>query len=281
MPPRHGSQPPLAVHPGVGHSSWAADILRDVSEAVVERRIVLDDVHNFRDLGGYPTADGRRTKWRTLFRADGLQRLQSAADIERVAGLGLRSVIDLRTESERRRHGVFPTGSVPVRMHHLSIIDLTWGEAGVADRDDVVDFLVWGYRDILANGAERLGRAIEVLAEADTLPAVFHCAVGKDRTGLLAALVLGLLGVDDEVIAADYALTVDAMRRLEEWARDRQPDLAARLAATPRGYLAADPRAMRIIVQELRDRHGSIADYVREVGVSAAALDALRNLLLH
>lgn len=247
---------------------------------MIARRIELDDVHNFRDLGGYPTEDGRRTRWRTLFRADGLQRLRSASDVERVGGLGLRTVIDLRTDGERRRHGTFPEDVLPARVHHLSIVDLTWGEAGAADREDVVEFLVWGYRDILAQGAERLARAIELLAAADTLPAVFHCAVGKDRTGLLAALVLGSLGVGHEVIAADYALTADAMRRLEDWARTKQPDLAERLARTPRGYLAADPRAMSIILHDLAERHGSIADYVREIGVASDTVESLRTALL-
>jgi len=251
-----------------------------VPEAGIERRIELDDVHNFRDLGGYPTGDGRHTRWRTLFRADGLQRLRTPTDVGRVGGLGLRTVIDLRTESERRRHGTFPDHVLPVRVHHLSIVDLTWGEAGTADREDVVEFLVWGYRDILEQGSDRLARAIELLASADTLPAVFHCAVGKDRTGLLAALVLGALGVGHEVIAADYALTADAMRRLDEWARINQPDLAERLARTPRGYLAADPRAMSVILDDLAERHGSIGDYVRKIGVTAESIESLRTALL-
>lgn len=251
-----------------------------MSDTGVERRIELDDVHNFRDLGGYPAADGRRTRWRTLYRADGLQRLRSSSDVDRVGALGLRTVIDLRTESERSRHGTFPDDVLPVRVHHLSIVDLTWGEAGAADRDDVVEFLVWGYRDILDQGADRLARAIELLASAGTLPAVFHCAVGKDRTGLLAALVLGSLGVSHEVIAADYALTGEAMRRLEQWASAKQPDLADRLARTPRGYLAADPRAMLVILDDLATRHGSIGDYVREIGVAGESLESLRTALL-
>ena len=244
------------------------------------RLIGLDAVHNFRDLGGYPTAGGRSTKWRTLFRSDGLYRLRGADDMSRVMQLGLKSVIDLRTEREQREQGIFPTDDIEVTFHHLSIVDVTWSDTETPEFDDEVEFLVWGYRDMLEIGSSRFADAMHVLAQADSLPAVFHCAAGKDRTGVLAALLLSSLGVDDAHICADYGLTQDAMRRSIAWSKVHRPELAERYANIPKAYLAADPRAMQIILTELAQQHGSVRNYVREIGVADSTVEALGNLLL-
>jgi protein-tyrosine phosphatase len=121
---------------------------------------------------------------------------------------------------------------------------------------------------------------MNVLAHADSVPAVFHCAAGKDRTGVLAALLLSSLGVDDAHICADYGLTQDAMQRTIAWSKVHRPELAERYANIPKAYLAADPRAMQIILAELANQHGSVRNYVREIGVTNDTVDALGNLLL-
>jgi protein-tyrosine phosphatase len=244
------------------------------------RLIGLEAVHNFRDLGGYPTAGGRTTKWRTLFRSDGLYRLRGADDMSRVMQLGLKSVIDLRTEREQREQGIFPIDDIEVAFHHLSIVDVTWSDTETPEFDDEVEFLVWGYRDMLEIGSSRFADAMHVLAQTESLPAVFHCAAGKDRTGVLAALLLSSLGVEDAHICADYGLTQDAMRRSIAWSKVHRPELAERYATIPKAYLAADPRAMQIILTELAQQHGSVRNYVREIGVADATVEALGNLLL-
>jgi protein-tyrosine phosphatase len=244
------------------------------------RLIGLEAVHNFRDLGGYPTTDGRSTKWRTLFRSDGLYRLRGADDMSRVMQLGLKSVIDLRTEREQREQGIFPIDDIEVTFHHLSIVDVTWSDTETPEFDDEVEFLVWGYRDMLEIGSSRFADAMHVLAQTESLPAVFHCAAGKDRTGVLAALLLSSIGVDDAHICADYGLTQDAMRRSIAWSKVHRPELAERYATIPKAYLAADPRAMQIILTELAQQHGSVRNYVREIGVADATVEALGNLLL-
>ena len=244
------------------------------------RLIGLEAVHNFRDLGGYPTASGRSTKWRTLFRSDGLYRLRGADDMSRVRQLGLKSVIDLRTEREQRDQGIFPTDDIEVSFHHLSIVDATWSDTKTPEFDDEVEFLVWGYRDMLEIGSSRFADAMHVLAQTDSMPAVFHCAAGKDRTGVLAALLLSSLGVDDAHICADYGLTQDAMQRTIAWSKVHRPELAERYANIPKAYLAADPRAMQIVLTELAQQHGSVRNYVREIGVADATVEALGDLLL-
>jgi protein-tyrosine phosphatase len=133
---------------------------------------------------------------------------------------------------------------------------------------------------MLEIGSSRFAEAMRVLANAQSLPAVFHCAAGKDRTGVLAALLLASLGVNDELICADYGLTRDAMQRWAAWSKQHQPELAQRIATIPPVFLAADPEAMAIILGELHDKFGSVANFVREIGVDSETIDSLQHLLL-
>lgn len=243
------------------------------------RCIDLQNVHNFRDLGGYPNNEGQSTKWRTLFRADGLYRLGDD-DLVHLRDLQLRTVIDLRTERERLERGVFPVEHLAVQTRHVSIVDVVWTDTKMPLIEDAVEFLVWGYREMLEIGAARFAEALELLSLHDVLPAVFHCAAGKDRTGILAALVLSSLGVDDEIICADYGLTEAAIARTIAWSQIHLPELAERFGNTPHVFLAADPRAMAIILRELHDRYGSVVRYVHEIGVDESTIDRLRQTLL-
>ena len=159
---------------------------------------------NFRDLGGYPAADGSRIRWRQLFRADGLTRLDED-DCSHLSDLGLATVIDLRTQGELDERGSFPRHTLAVAYHHLPLTDVLPPTEDLA-RYDEPSFVTRRYEDLFAQGAASLARAVDVLAEPGALPAVFHCSAGKDRTGVLAAIVLGFLGVPREVIVEDYAL---------------------------------------------------------------------------
>ena len=243
------------------------------------RLVALEAVHNFRDLGGYATADGRTTKWRTLFRADGLYRLTSG-DVATLEPLGLRTVIDLRSDGELDQRGRFPVDVHPVVFHHLPIVDATWADIERPEYERDEDFLIWAYQEMLTVGAPRFAKAFEALAEPGALPAVFHCAAGEDRTGLLAALLLGSLGVSHDDIVADYALTVEGMARFRIWAEREWPEWSERMATMPAAFTAALPEAMRHIVDELSAEHGSIRDYVRSIGVDDDTLAALESVLL-
>ena len=242
------------------------------------RLIALDAVHNFRDMGGYPAADGHTTRWRRLFRADGLYRL-AGADLEAVRTLGLRTVIDLRSYAELAERGTFPQALHPVDFHHVPVIDSTWQHLGHTDADDPVAFLEWAYTDMLREGPQRFAQAIEQLSQADALPAVFHCAAGKDRTGVLAMLLLGSLGVPHEYIVADYALTVGGIERMRAWAKREAPELWERMADSPTAFLAAVPEAMSRVIDAICEE-GTIRDYTLSLGVTPAALDRLAAELL-
>ena len=196
------------------------------------RNVDLHGVYNFRDLGGYTTRDGRSVRWRTLFRADGLGRL-TADDLETLRPIALKTVVDLRTAREIDERGRFPFETYPVAFHHLSVIDATWDRERIrAENLPATEFLHGAYTAMLTEGAQQYAAAFRVLAGPDALPAVFHCAAGKDRTGLMAALVLGALGVEAHDVVADYALTQPTMERFIERVRAENTDTrAARLGA--------------------------------------------------
>lgn len=239
------------------------------------RLIRLDAVHNFRDLGGYPTVDGGTTRWRRLFRADGLYRLTDA-DVEVVRQLGVRTVIDLRSDGELAERGTFPVEQHSVSFHHVPVIDTSWSAIDAEGEHDAADFLERAYLAMLDEGEERLAEALVTLAAAEALPAVFHCAAGKDRTGMLAMLVLGCLGVPDEYIIADYALTEEGMQRMLMWAQRQQPELFQRLSTGPVIFSAAVPEAMHRMIGHVRARYGDIGTFVRAIGVPTEVIDHLR-----
>jgi protein-tyrosine phosphatase len=250
-----------------------------VTDLAPTRSVDLVGVFNFRDLGGYVTQDGRSVRWRTLFRADGLGRL-TTDDLDTLRPIALRTVVDLRTSREIDERGRFPFENYPVAFHHLSVIDTTWDRERARVEDlPATEFLHQAYTSMLAQGARRFAAVFRVLAGADALPAVFHCAAGKDRTGLVAALLLGALGVEAHDIVADYALTQTTMGRFIERARSESTG-ANLIDAAPRAFFAADPAAMARVLDDLAQSHGSVRAFVAAIGVERDVLSQLEDLLL-
>jgi protein-tyrosine phosphatase len=243
------------------------------------RLVALEAAHNFRDIGGYHTSDGRTTRWNVLYRADGLGTL-TEADQSLVRLLGLRTVIDLRSQAELDDRGHFPHDTFDLDFVHLPILDQLWQEESLTHFGDDREFLLWAYRDMLHVGAHRFAAAITRLARPDALPAVFHCTAGKDRTGVLAALLLSAVGVRRDEVLADYAMTAAGIARMIAWAERESPETAARLAATPAWYFAALPEALDHILDDLCAAHGSIREYVCSIGVDEGAIEELSERLL-
>jgi protein-tyrosine phosphatase len=245
------------------------------------RVLALEAAFNFRDLGGYATTDGRVTRWRTLYRSDGLHRLTDT-DVEVMREIGLRTVIDLRTANELVERGRFPLDAHPVGYHHLSLMDVIWDrEQAPADGAPVTEFLLERYVEMIESAGERIGAAFRIMAEPGALPAVFHCAAGKDRTGIVAGLLLSSLGVPDDVVVADYALTAEAIgRMLAAWGDGSPPETKASVETIPSAFLAADPAAMARLLAVTREVHGSTREFVRTLGAADEVLTALEAALL-
>ena len=241
-----------------------------------ERHIQFERVFNFRDLGGYPTADGRTTRWRRLFRSDELH-LVTEAEAERYRQeLALATVIDLRAPDELTRRGGLGPLVAPPTTHRLFPM---WNERLTALVDGGFSSNPSGalYLEILDLAGDSIAGAIAVMAEDAAYPAVFHCAAGKDRTGILAAVLLSAIGVDDETIVEDYALTTRA-------AAPRNAHLVEigvlRPDEDPGPSWDIVPAAIREMLTTTRERHGSIAGYLGSRGVDERTLVRVGDLLL-
>lgn len=254
---------------------------RGVPPSITEqqRHVVLDGAFNFRDLGGYATESGRTISWRWLFRADGIHRL-AGADLDLVCSLGLQTVVDLRTYAEVAERGSFPAAQLGVAYHHLPLLESVWEPGSFGPSDDAPAFLAARYAEMLAVGGRSIAAALELLADPERYPLVFHCAAGKDRTGVLAAVALELAGVSDEDIVGDYALSRLGMDRMVEWLHANMPEAIDAMSAQPQAFLEAPPAAMELLLAAVRAQYGSMAGYVATLGVTEETIDRLRDALL-
>lgn len=241
----------------------------------IARHIRCDGAFNLRDLGGYATRSGATVRWHTLYRADGLHRIPRAST-QGVTELGLRTILDLRTTDEVDA-GAFSAEGIEVI--HLPILRRTWGTPDTIDVDPV-SFLSDHYLQMLEEGAGGIAAAFMVLASRARLPAAFHCSAGKDRTGVLAALVLSALGVPDETVAADYHLSAAAVERLVAWLRVSERATSEEMPRQPKPLLTCPPEAMLRFLDALRARFGSVDGYLADIGVAPEVLVELRRSLL-
>ncbi|MEU4561318.1 tyrosine-protein phosphatase [Actinoplanes sp. NPDC023936] len=239
------------------------------------RNLPFSKAYNFRDVGGYTGLDGRTVRWRRLFRADSLHRL-GEQDAEAFAALGVRTVIDLRRPHEVEKFGrVAEEHGADYRNLVLRHVD--WEEVGHPEDTVHERWLADRYLNFAEDGHEALLESLRVIANPAAAPVVVHCMAGKDRTGTVCALALSLLGVGDEEIAADYALTTEAMRPLTEYL----------LRTSPESILGNEhmfdspPEAMLMFLADLRAIHGSVEGYAKQIGLTDDEIAAMRAHLLN
>jgi protein-tyrosine phosphatase len=240
-----------------------------------ERHIPLEGAVNFRDLGGYAAEGGRTIRWRTLFRADGLSHL-TTPDRALVRQLGIATVIDLRSRPEVDA-GRFPVEEIPVGFHHLPLVTAL---PAAEEFRRAPGFLASHYQDMARDAGPQIGQALAIVARRHAHPVIVHCAAGKDRTGVLVAVLLALLGVDDETIAADYALSARAMAELAERLIARNPENREFIETVGQEALSATPQNITALLGALRRQHGSVAAYAAVNGAGPEVVAALRETLL-
>lgn len=247
--------------------------LPDMVNSPPERRIVLAGPVNFRDLGGYPAGDGRRVRWRLVFRSDSLGPVTEADAAHLTDELGLVTVVDLRSTEEVAKEGRGALVDHALSYHHRPLFEIIPGE-----RRQWPGSLHELYRNLLREASGPVADVLRIIGEADAHPVVFHCVAGKDRTGVVAAVLLGLLGVEDDDIVADYALTEEVMpAMIERWRRGpNQPPVEE----LPAHILRAEADTMRRLLAILEEEYGSIAGYAAAGGIDPDFVRALRRTLL-
>ncbi|MEV0455539.1 tyrosine-protein phosphatase [Catellatospora methionotrophica] len=242
----------------------------------VERSIAFAAVFNFRDLGGLTTVDGRTVRRRTVYRSDTLSRL-GAEDRDAFTALGIRTVIDLRRPAEVASMGRVPEWTRVVWRHnHLE--HPLWDHSTYTAEIGVSRWLAERYLELAHYGRADIARVVGMLTDDDHGPTVVHCVAGKDRTGLIVALTLDLLGVPDEQIAYDYALTERSAPMFSQWVRTAFPN--ENDVATPPFFTYTPAEAMLMTLQGLRRHHGSVTEYLVSAGLHRDRVARLRDRLL-
>jgi protein-tyrosine phosphatase len=243
---------------------------------VRSRDLVWDGLLNVRDLGGHPTEDGGRTRFGVYVRADNLERLTDAG-WRALVDYGVHTVVDLRLAVER---GAAPPPDLPiVALHRPLVPDFghqDWLEINTLSLGAVPpESTRLVYLEFLERYRDRFGDAVSAIASAGGDGAVlFHCMGGKDRTGLVTALLLRVAGVDRESVASDYALSGTNLQAVhEEWIAgaldDDDRELRIRISATP-------AEAMLGVLATLDERYDGVEGYLRAAGVGDRELANIR-----
>lgn len=232
---------------------------------------------NLRDLGGIPI-DGGVLRTGLAIRTDDLALVTEEAADELVAA-GLAAIIDLRSADEVAISGRGPFGSRPVAYHHLALM-ANVGDSMQTQLPFTHESMGESYVAMVETAAPQLVTALNVVAHAPGATA-FHCAAGRDRTGVLAAMLLLALGADDEDIVADYARTGENMPAIMRRTQGVMGPLLARLGFDEERLRASLPDgpmdvSMRILLGTLRGRYGDPLTPLREAGLSADTVSRLR-----
>jgi protein-tyrosine phosphatase len=249
-----------------------------VSDDTASRWTTLAEVDNVRDLGGLPVTGGGRTRRGVAYRASTLQEATAEDTAQLVEVHGIRTIVDLRLPDEAAREGHGLVGeaglrivNLPVRKAETTLLDVVVPDARTTDLGVL-------YEQLLVGSTDSLVATARLLADPAQGAVLFHCAAGKDRTGVVAAVVLDAVGVPEDAIVADYVLT-----------EERQHEVRRRLVRIPayrnlppvaQGVMGVDGDAIRRFLAALHSRYGGGAEFLLRHGLEPDGLAALRSALV-
>jgi protein-tyrosine phosphatase len=231
-----------------------------------ERQLRFPDLLNARDLGGYPTLDGAQTRWRSLVRADDLAQL-TAAGFRALADYGIQSILDLRWPEEAAQHpSPIPQTLPQLHYQRISLLTHTEDEWRLRSRDVAKE--LWKC-EVLEHVRRELRQVLATIAAAPPAPLLFHCVAGKDRTGLIAALLLALADVTPQAIARDYSISSENLHEgyLKRYADSDPQRIVEALRCPEEGA----HNMLKFLAQA-----GGVRAYLAQIGLSADQIARLR-----
>ena len=262
------------------------------NELAAERVIHLDGTTNTRDIGGYQTNDLRTLRWQQIIRSENLSRL-TASDFQKLEEIGVKTVIDLRTDREHDKSPTVWLGDNPPRFHHFPIGDAKndWFKAqrklmkkSSFTEEQALDHMVEGYRMIAEEGPHSYQQLMSLVLDQSNWPILIHCNAGKDRAGVAVTLILEALGVDRETIMDEFLLT-NKIGRSEDKAvflayESKNSRGTGRLSRGPSAsawfpIVGVQPEMLEAFYASVDEQYGSMDAFLAELGVDQEARSAL------
>lgn len=286
MTTKADAAPDADAAPEAGAAAADAEVSAVAAETatLLPRVLPLEGVRNFRDLGGYDTRQGRRVRWRQLFRSASLGSL-TPRDHAQLEGLGLRVICDLRATDERTKEPVrWSSGAGPRLLERDYALDLSMLAAAMTRPEASLHEGRAAFRGLYATLPQRFAesyRALFAALLAGETPLAFNCSAGKDRTGVGAALLLAALGVPRATIVEDYLLSNEHYRpgpevatamsgRHGRWLLALRPEMLQLMVTVDASYLDA-------AFESVERSHGSLERYLETaLGIDAHARATLR-----
>jgi protein-tyrosine phosphatase len=238
------------------------------------RLLAWEGSFNSRDLGGYPTAGGRETRWGAVVRADNLGRLTDTGQAA-LADYGVRTIVDLRLPRELEEH---PNPFAEPGEHGIAYVNISFVDPAAQPLEGEMT-LADEYKYMLDTYRSAVAAVMTAIAEAKVGGVLIHCMAGKDRTGIISALLLALAGVPRQVVAEDYALSGENLRPVEQqWIETGPGDRAERERIVARYTPTVE--GMTEVLAYLDERYGGVEAYLREAGVAPDDIARLRDRLV-
>lgn len=246
------------------------------------RSVVMDSVQNLRDMGGYFTRNHQMTRWGKLFRSGQLSSL-SEWDSIRLNNLGIKTIIDLRTDAEIAAAPIRYTNAnlihIPIQNAHLSEVP---GRiiAGTMRKGDVLVCMQDLYLQLITDNREQLIKVLDEFQNPDNYPILFNCTLGKDRTGFLAAILLAAIGIPEETIIKDYMASNEYidLRQLAYMAHNLSSDAQEAITV----IVSANESFIDLALRKIRKDYGSVSKYLSKgLLLDEKKRDNLKDILLY
>jgi protein-tyrosine phosphatase len=242
------------------HSTAGRHLAQTMNEQLT-RRIRLEGAVNFRDIGGYPAVQGRRVRWRRIFRSDSLSKLTDD-DHAQLAALGVRTLVDFRLDSERRELPNRLAASndittVEIGFMAEGVLEMLRGVSrGTVSRAQIEQTFIEQYRRFVTDHSLEFAAALAYALDERNLPLLMHCTSGKDRTGFAISALLLALGTPRESIIEDYALTNSYMRDISQFFSASTPPELLQFVMTAR------PNYLQAAFHQMQQSFGSVDGYL-------------------
>ena len=272
---------------------WALSNPALSSQLEYDREIHLKGTTNTRDIGGYTTSDLRTIRPGQIIRSENLSRL-TEADFQKLEEIGVKTVIDLRTDKEHEKKPTVWLGDNPPQFYHFPVGDAddAWFKAqrSLIKRNkfsarDSQELMVDGYRTIAEEGVSSYEQVMKVVLDQSNWPVLIHCNAGKDRAGIATTLILEAIGVDRETIMEEYLLTNEIGRSKEKAElMAKESSKSRRISRGPSAdawypIVGVQPEMLEAYYTTVETQYGSMDAFLNELGVDQDARAALAESL--